>query len=105
MQNLIKLVSLDQVQEEEPFAVRIDGFPPLVVYQVGNNYFVTDNLCTHGNALLSEGFQEGNIIECPFHGGAFDITTGKPTMLPCVEAIGTYPTQVQDNHVCIEAKD
>ncbi len=98
----IKLCKTEEVAEGKPFAVSVEGMPMLAVYQIGAEYFVTDNLCTHGNAMLTDGYQEGAIIECPFHGGSFDIRTGEPTAFPCQKAVVTYPVMVEDGHISIQ---
>ena len=49
----------------------------LALYHVGDAWFCTDNICTHAFALLTDGWLEGHVIECPLHGGQFDIRTGK----------------------------
>jgi nitrite reductase/ring-hydroxylating ferredoxin subunit len=77
----------------------------LAVFRVGENFFVTDDLCTHGNASLSEGELIGFEIECPFHHGAFDVRTGAPTARPCSVALHTYKSEVRDDtlYVSLEA--
>jgi len=100
---LLKLCKTDEIAEGKPLAVNPDGFPALAVFQVGAEYFVTDNLCTHGNAMLSEGYQEENTIECPFHGGSFDIRTGEPTAFPCQKPVVIYPVTVDDGYIAIAA--
>ncbi len=81
--------------------VAVDGLPPLAVYNVGGRFYVTDDTCTHGKASLAEGTIDGAAIECPWHGGRFDIATGEPTCLPAVEPITTYPVTVVGDEVCI----
>lgn len=90
----VRVCRLGDIEEGEPMPIDIEGFPPLAIYKVGESYFATDNTCTHGNALLSDGFQEDYRIECPFHGGAFDIRTGAAVTFPCQIAIRTYPILV-----------
>jgi ethylbenzene dioxygenase ferredoxin subunit len=90
------------VVEDEPFSANPEGFPALAVYLVDGEYFVTDNICTHGAALLTDGYQEGEEIECPFHGGAFNIKTGEPTAFPCQTAINTYPVTLDGDQIKIE---
>ena len=48
----------------------------IALYSVDGAVYATDNLCTHGNARLCDGFIEGLEIECPFHQGRFDLRTG-----------------------------
>ncbi len=54
----------------------IQGDLAVAVFKVGDRYYVIDDHCTHGPGLLSEGEQDGDIIECNFHNGAFNIRTG-----------------------------
>ncbi len=101
MSRLIKLARADSVEEGVPVAVNHPDFPPLAVYRVGDRLFVTDNVCTHGNAFMHEGFQAGLVIECPFHGGTFNIETGAPLAAPCTVPLKTYVVVVMEGHVCI----
>jgi p-cumate 2,3-dioxygenase ferredoxin subunit len=65
--------------------------------------FATADMCTHGEASLSEeGILTGKIVECTFHFGTFDVTTGEPTGMPCEIPLKIYPVRVIDQHVCIE---
>ena len=47
------------------------GEKQLALYNVDGEFYATDNLCTHAYAMLTDGFLDGDIIECPLHGGAF----------------------------------
>jgi ethylbenzene dioxygenase ferredoxin subunit len=103
MTNLVTLCKADDVKEEAPISVTPEGFPGLAVYEFEGEYFVTDNLCTHGMAMLTDGYQDGEEIECPFHGGAFSIKTGEATAFPCQIAIKSYPVTLEDGNICIPA--
>ncbi|KAJ8136835.1 hypothetical protein OY671_009952, partial [Metschnikowia pulcherrima] len=46
----------DEVKEGEPVAAHVAGSPPFAVYDVGGTYYVTDNICTHGNAMSTDGY-------------------------------------------------
>jgi biphenyl 2,3-dioxygenase ferredoxin subunit len=85
-------------------AIRIEkGQLTLAVFNLEGEYFVTDDLCTHGPGSLSEGFIEGDTVECDFHNGAFNIRTGAVVTPPCMVPIKTYRTVVDaDGFVSIE---
>ncbi|WP_375211478.1 non-heme iron oxygenase ferredoxin subunit [Hyphococcus sp.] len=104
MEAMLRLCAASDVVEGGPISVEIDGLPPFAVYRIEDEIFVTDRTCTHGDADLTEGFQEGDVIECPFHGGAFSIKTGEVVNLPCAVPLKIYPAQVINGFVCIEAK-
>lgn len=94
-----RLCRVDEVNPGEPVPVTVEGLPPLAVYEVDGSYFVTDNTCTHGRAELTDGLQEGATIECPFHGGTFDIITGAAKTFPCTSPLRTYPARLEDGWI------
>lgn len=97
--NLIKACRLDALSEDEPVCVEIDGHPSIAVYLYQGKVYATQNLCTHGNALLTDGYQDGRMIECPFHGGAFDLVTGAATSAPCKVPLKVYEVTTRDGWV------
>ena len=52
--------------------------------------------------LSEEGIMTGKIVECTFHFGTFDVTTGEPTGMPCEIPLKTYPVTIVDGNVQIE---
>jgi nitrite reductase/ring-hydroxylating ferredoxin subunit len=74
----------------------------LAVFNVDGDFFVTDDMCTHGPGSLSEGYIDGDVVECNFHNGQFDIKTGAVVSPPCMVPIKTYPALVVDGKVTIE---
>ena len=69
------------------------------VYRLGDEYFCTDDVCTHGMVSLANGDVENGQIFCPLHGGAFNIRTGAATELPCRVRLKTYKVEVIDDAV------
>jgi nitrite reductase/ring-hydroxylating ferredoxin subunit len=51
--------------------------------------------------MLSEGFVEGDIVECPLHGGRFEIKTGKAVAAPCTVDLRTYVVRREDDSVLV----
>jgi nitrite reductase/ring-hydroxylating ferredoxin subunit len=76
----------------------------LAVFNLDGEFFVTDDSCTHGPGSLSEGFIEGEVVECNFHNGQFNIKTGKVVAPPCMVPIKTYKTIVENGRVVIETE-
>ena len=76
----------------------------LAVFNVDDEFFVTDDLCTHGPGSLSEGYIEGDVVECNFHNGQFNIKTGDVVAPPCMIPIKTYKAVVENGRVLIEAE-
>jgi nitrite reductase/ring-hydroxylating ferredoxin subunit len=86
-------------------ALRVEsGGLALAVFNLDGEFYVTDDACTHGPGLLSEGFIEGEVVECNFHNGQFNIKTGEVVAPPCMVPIKTYKTVVEDGRVVIETE-
>ena len=84
-------------------ALRVErGDLALAVFNVDGAFYVTDDACTHGPGSLSEGYIDGDVVECNFHNGQFNIRTGEVVMPPCMIPMKTYPTAVEDGMVVIE---
>ena len=100
---LVFLCAVADVADGEPLAAEAEGFPPLAVYRIGDEHFVTSNVCTHSFSLLTDGYQEDDQIECAVHGGRFDIRTGEATEFPCQKPLATFPVTVVDGRIGIPA--
>jgi nitrite reductase/ring-hydroxylating ferredoxin subunit len=81
--------------------VEIGGLT-LAVFNVGGEFYVTDDQCTHGPGSLSEGYIEDDVVECNFHNGQFNIRSGGVVSPPCMAPIKTYPATVVDGKVTIK---
>jgi nitrite reductase/ring-hydroxylating ferredoxin subunit len=97
-------IELCGVGDVEPGAtLRVERGPlVLAVFNVDGTFYVTDDACTHGPGSLSEGFVDGDVVECNFHGGQFNIRTGEVVGPPCMVPVKTYPAVVVDGKVFIE---
>lgn len=71
----------------------------LAVYNVDGTFYVTDNVCTHAFAILSDGWLEDGVIECPLHGGRFDVVTGAAVTEPATCPLRTYRARIRDGLV------
>ena len=80
--------------------ISVPGFDEeFAVYNLDGEYFVSDDMCTHGMVSLAGGdVEEGHII-CPLHGGAFNIRTGAATELPCRVKLRTYPVEQRGDDI------
>jgi nitrite reductase/ring-hydroxylating ferredoxin subunit len=73
---------------------------PIAVFNVDGSFYVTDDDCTHGlSSLAKDGQVIGHEVECGWHGGRFNILTGRATGAPCVKSLRTYAIEVVDGAV------
>lgn len=99
--NWIELVAVDAIPEDDVIGIDAGG-KSFALYLVDGEIYATDNICTHGNARLCDGFLEGHEIECPLHQGKFDIRNGKAMCAPLTEDVKTYPVKIEGTRVFVE---
>ena len=103
MSETVVLCGVDEVAEGEIRKAALPDGSHVALYRVDGMIYATADICTHGEASLSEeGILTGKTVECTFHFGTFDVTTGEPTGMPCEIPLKTYPVKVIDQHICIE---
>ncbi len=98
--NWIDIASVDDLPDEDVVGIDASG-KSIALYQVEGEVYATDNICTHGNARLCDGFLEGHEIECPLHQGKFDIRSGKAMCAPLTEDVKTYPVKIEGSRVFV----
>ncbi|MEX6632314.1 non-heme iron oxygenase ferredoxin subunit [Hyphococcus lacteus] len=96
------LCSVEDVSEDEPLQVKLSDGHAVAVYRWEGKFYCTDDLCTHGDASLAEGYVEDGEIICPFHLGSFCIKSGAPRTAPCSEPIATYVVTEKDGNLLID---
>jgi naphthalene 1,2-dioxygenase ferredoxin component len=70
------------------------GGRSIAIYDCDGELFATDNICTHAYACLSDGWLDGNTIECPLHAARFDVRTGQVLDPPATEDLKTYQVRL-----------
>jgi nitrite reductase/ring-hydroxylating ferredoxin subunit len=88
-----------EVPDEGGLRIALSGGDAIAVFRSKDQYYVTDDQCTHGGASLSEGAVEDDEVECPFHLGRFCLRTGAVMRAPCTEPLRTYPAEVRDGRI------
>ncbi len=74
----------------------------IAVYNVDGRFYATDNICTHALAVLTDGFLEGDVVECPLHAGCFNVKTGQGMGAPIMEDLRTYCVRVEADTIEVE---
>jgi nitrite reductase/ring-hydroxylating ferredoxin subunit len=95
-------VTAGRVEELPPGHMAIVALPggdELALYNLGGEFFATDNFCPHKGAPLTDGRLYGDTIECGWHGWRFCVRTGE-----CEEngsAVETYPVVIEEGFLKI----
>ena len=101
MSNWIHVCSADAIDQEDLIRWDHNG-ATYAIYRTEKGFFATDGLCTHEDQHLEDGMVIGTVIECPLHGGRFDIISGKALSAPVCIDLQTYPVKVENGVVSID---
>ena len=95
-----EVAALADLDPDFPLGVEVGG-EKIGLYLDGDRVLALEDVCPHAYAMLSQGFREGGVIECPLHGAQFDIASGK-----CLSEIGgrdlrCFATRIVDGQVAV----
>lgn len=99
-------VKVGQVSDFPPSSlkkVQVAGEDVLVANVGGKIYAITAT-CTHRGGPLDEGELDGTVVICPWHGGQFDVTTGKVVSPPPMKDESSFEVQIQGSDVLLKRK-
>jgi len=77
------------------------GTRQIAIYNTEKGFFATDLMCTHEDESLEGGIVIDCVIECPLHGGRFNICNGKALSAPVYQDLKTYPVKVENGRILI----
>jgi naphthalene 1,2-dioxygenase ferredoxin component len=97
----VRAANRSDLAEGEPLGVEVAG-RAIALYDIDGDLFATDNICTHAYARLSDGWLDGELIECPLHAARFNVRTGKVLDPPATEDLKTYPVRVVDDEIQVK---
>ena len=95
-----KVATTSDLDEDEAMQIVVEG-KEIALINRGGELFALDDICTHAYASMSDGYIEGDCIECPLHGAQFDIKSGKAVTPPATEDLASYGVKVEDGDVYI----
>jgi nitrite reductase/ring-hydroxylating ferredoxin subunit len=85
-------------------ALQIKGAAPLAVFHVGDQFFATDDTCTHAKFSLAEGYIEGAEVVCALHEARFCLRTGRVLSPPAIVPLRTYAVRIEGGDVLVEVE-
>lgn len=101
MAEFVKVAKTADIAEGQVRAVHAGGFD-LALFNLGGSFHALEDLCTHEDAPLSEGWVEGTEVECPWHAARFEITSGKALCEPACGDVRSFATRVVGDDLEVE---
>lgn len=97
-----RVCALSELEQDSARRVVIDDVPIAVVLDSNGEVHAIGDTCTHGEVSLSEGFVDGDTLECWAHGSAFSLRTGQALNLPAYEPVPVYQVVITGDDVIID---
>lgn len=95
-------IALSELTQDQAVRVVLDDVPIAIVLDSAGEVHAIGDTCSHGQISLSEGFVEGDTLECWAHGSAFSLRTGQPMNLPAFEPVPVYVVEIEGDNVFID---
>jgi naphthalene 1,2-dioxygenase ferredoxin component len=97
----IPLCKVDDPIAPHGNALEVEG-RAVALFMVDGCRYATSNICTHQLALMTDGYVEGEFVDCPMHQGRFHIPTGAPQGRPVTKPLRTYALRIEGDTVLID---
>lgn len=101
MAEFVKVASVDEIKDGSMKGFTVKG-NKLLIANLNGKYYSMCSTCTHKGGPLADGKLEGNIVTCPWHGGKFDVITGKVVDEPPKESEKKYEVKVQGEDILVK---
>ncbi len=80
------------------------GGEDMLIANVGGSLYAITSTCTHRGGPLHEGQIDGTVVICPWHGGQFDLKTGKVVSPPPMRDETSFEVKVQGLDVLLKKR-
>ncbi|MCJ7478748.1 MAG: non-heme iron oxygenase ferredoxin subunit [Candidatus Nanohaloarchaeota archaeon QJJ-7] len=99
-----EVCSVDDLGEGE-----VEGFEvedtKILIARVDGGFYSLDDVCTHAQCSLSDGWLEDRSVVCPCHSAKFDLETGEVKRSPADEPEPVHKVTVEGDRVMVELSD
>ncbi|MHA2171970.1 MAG: Rieske (2Fe-2S) protein [Candidatus Kariarchaeaceae archaeon] len=101
MVELVRICSINEVQEGALKSVDVEGIP-LMVTKIDGKFIVTSRICTHKTYDLTKGHYSDGYVTCLLHTSIFDLEDGEAQNPPATDPLDVYEVKVEGNYLFIE---
>ncbi len=102
---MAEFTTLAKVSEVAPGSVKhveLDDGTQVCLANVDGTIYAIGGECTHQGGPLGEGELDGTEVICPWHGGIFDVTSGKATGEPATGEQPTFEVEVAAEEIRVK---
>ena len=97
----VKVAEVGDLSVGQGTLIERDGTALAVFNAGGGRLFATSPRCPHEEGPLAEGWLEGDVVICPWHGYDFELTTGRCRVDNDL-AVAVYPVRVNGTAIEVD---
>lgn len=105
MSELVKIGVLSDFPEGKMKRISVKG-KDLLVANINGEIYSIDDVCTHEECSLADGFLQGEVVTCGCHLARFNVKTGKKVDNPAtgtnIPDEQTFKIRVENDEVIVE---
>jgi 3-phenylpropionate/trans-cinnamate dioxygenase ferredoxin subunit len=101
----VRLAGLEELEVDHGHRVELGDEEAVALIRTGDGVYAVEDVCSHEEYPLSEGWVEDHTIECALHGSRFDLVTGDPDSPPAVRPVRIFPVKVDGEDVLVDLPD
>ena len=93
-----------QSGESKSFSIKTEGEKniEIAVFNLNGSFYAISNSCIHKGGPLSNGFLDGDIVTCPWHGWKYSVKTGKSPH-EGGDCVNSYDVKIAGNKVYVNS--
>jgi nitrite reductase/ring-hydroxylating ferredoxin subunit/multimeric flavodoxin WrbA len=90
--------------ESKSFSIKTEGEKniEIAVFNLNGSFYAISNSCIHKGGPLSNGFLDGDIVTCPWHGWKYSVKTGKSPH-EGGDSVNSYDVKIAGNKVYVNS--
>ena len=97
-----RVAGVDDIKPGELKRVEVAGRALCLAHLEGGRFCALADVCSHEEVELSDGWLDGDEIECPMHGSRFHAATGAVRGLPATKPVQAYAVEVDGDDLIVE---
>lgn len=99
MANFVRVAGVSDIAAGQGKTIEVNG-KQIAVFNCDGTFYAIDNTCKHRGGPLGEGELDGTTVTCPWHGWAYDVTTGESADDPECH-VDRYEVKVEGDDVLV----
>jgi len=97
-----RVAAVNDIKPGELKRVEIGDVALCLAHVEDGRFCALADVCSHEEVELSDGWLDGDEIECPMHGSRFNVATGAVRGLPANKPVQAYAVEVDGDDLVVD---